>query len=194
MRKGLLLFTLVAVLSCTSQTGQSQDTEAESDDGKSEPHAHEVSLLSLLDHVEGHDGSDFLVASGVPEEVAIGHWDERTLSYAELVSVLDNNGLAAIRSDGKVNVVIAQDIASYPITHASEDEERAIPDNEWVSQVIPIRGLDARETALKLRPIISNRGYINATGNGGAIIVVDRYANVQRIERLISQIAETGGT
>lgn len=194
MRKGLLLFTLVAVLSCTSQTGQSQDTEAESDDGKSEPHAHEVSLLSLLDHVEGHDSSDFLVASGVPEEVAIGHWDERTLSYAELVSVLDNNGLAAIRSDGKVNVVIAQDIASYPITHASEDEERAIPDNEWVSQVIPIRGVDARETALKLRPIISNRGYINATGNGGAIIVVDRYANVRRIERLISQIAETGGS
>lgn len=192
MRKGLLLFTLVTVLSCTSQPGQSQDTEAEPDGGKIESHAHEVSLLSLLDHVEGYDGSDFLVAGGVPEQVAIGHWEERELSYPELLSVLNNNGLAAVRSDGKVNIVLAHNVRSYPVAHATEHGDRTIPGNEWVTHVIPVPSRDSRQLVPVLRPMVSQQGHL-ATVDSDALIIVDHHANVRRIETLIEALAPTEG-
>lgn len=190
MKKGLLLFTLVAVLSCTSQPGQSRDTEAESGGGESETLAYEVSLLSLLDHVEGHDGSDFLVAAGVPEQVAIGHWGERTLSYPELLSVLSNNGLTAVRSDGKVNIVFAHNIRSHPVANVAEHGDRTIPDNEWVTHVIPVPSRHSRELVPVLRPMVSQEGHLAAVGSE-ALIVVDRHANVRRLENLIDAIPPT---
>ena len=62
------------------------------------------------------------------------------------------------------------------------------PDSQYVTAVIPIANLPAAALVPSLRPLIPSNGHLSAVACGNALILIDTYANVRRLQDLIKLI------
>lgn len=123
----------------------------------------------------------------------IDAWSNQTLTRDEAVdllnSVLNRNGFAAIRK-GRTLTIINRDEAktrSLPVKSGSDPAQ--IPDNdEMVTQIIPVRYVEAAQLLKDLQPLVSVQTAMTANESGNSIVITDTQANIRRVAEVIKAI------
>ncbi|MGO2450612.1 type II secretion system secretin GspD [Pseudomonas taetrolens] len=99
-------------------------------------------------------------------------------------SVLDAQGFAIVDQGDRLLIVPAADAKA----RAGNTENREVPDQEFVTQVIELNASVAADLSGLLRPLVSNNGYVGPSASANALVITDTAANTQRIARLVRQL------
>jgi general secretion pathway protein D len=98
------------------------------------------------------------------------------------VAVPAGNNLVKIIPDANARQVPANDLPA-----------RVDPNSdEIVTQVVPVRNINAAQLVPILRPLMPQQAHLVASQGGNSLILSDRASNVSRIMRIIQRIDQTG--
>lgn len=104
-------------------------------------------------------------------------------TYQFLLTVLRNNGLAAVGNDEVISIVPVEEVRQ----HALPAGDDALAE-EWVTRVIMIDHVSAATLIPILRPLMPASGHLAVHPEANAVVIADRHANAERMERLMRQL------
>ena len=106
-----------------------------------------------------------------------------------LNSVLNKNGYAAIRSGRTLTIVDKNDAKTRNIPVKTGNKPEEIPSNaEIVTQIIPIRFVEARQLVSDLTSFVSPQATVVANEAGNAIVITDTQQNIRHLTEIIRAI------
>jgi type II secretory pathway component GspD/PulD (secretin) len=106
-----------------------------------------------------------------------------------LNSVLNKNGYAAIRNGRTLTIVDKNDAKTRDIPVKSGNNPDAIPNNaEIVTQIIPIRFVEARQLVSDLTSFVSPQATVVANEAGNAVVITDTQQNIRHLTEIIKAI------
>ena len=106
-----------------------------------------------------------------------------------LNSVLNKNGYAAIRDGRTLTIVDKNDAKTRDIPVKSGNNPADIPKNdEIVTQIIPIRFVEARQLVSDMSSFVSPQATVVANEAGNSIVVTDTQANIRHLAEIIRAI------
>ena len=146
-----------------------------------------VELAPLLQRVERASNKRFLVDGRIGPQIYLAGVDPNDVTYPVLLSILRANGLAAFESEGRVNIVQDGEIRFYP-TRVVQADDAAIAADEWVTRIVTVSNIEAPNLIPILRPMLPQGAHLAASATTNRIIIMDRYANVQRITEIIRSL------
>jgi hypothetical protein len=147
-----------------------------------------VDLAELVSRVAAATGKRFFLDRRAPSRIYVNGPALDAPTYPLFLVALDANGLAAAEIEGSVLVVPVAEARQLP-SKIVQDDDQNIPDDEWVTRVLTIKGNRAAQLVPILRPMLPQAAQLAAfIGGEGAteskLVIVDRYANVRRITEL----------
>lgn len=131
-------------------------------------------------------GKKFLVDPRVTGDVTVIGLDPDTLDYPTLLSVLQLHGFAAF-DDGKYVRVVPEANARQMATPVLTGDG-SYSNSEYVTRVFAVKNVPAMLLVPLLRPLIPQQGHMVALPCTNNLILVDTYANVKRLEKIISSL------
>ena len=107
-----------------------------------------------------------------------------------LNAVLNKNGLAAIRNEQFLTILRQSDVRGRNIRVKIWDNDPAsIPNNaEIVTQIIPIRFVEAAQLMRDLSPFVSPTATVIANEAANSIVITDTQANIRHLTEIIKAI------
>jgi type II secretory pathway component GspD/PulD (secretin) len=103
---------------------------------------------------------------------------------------LNKNGYAAIRSGTRTLRILDKNTAkssNNPVRISNDPD--SIPNNdEMVTQIIPIRYVEAQQLVSDLSPFVSSQATIIANQAGNSIIITDTQANIRHLVEIVKAI------
>jgi general secretion pathway protein D len=132
-------------------------------------------------------GRTFIIDSRVQGKVSVV--TERALSRSEyfevFLSTLRANGLVAVPTAGGAYRIQPIDTASsQPGRVGSAGAAR----NQFVTEVIRLRSIDAASAVETIRPLVSREGSVTSNKAGNSLVVADFADNIRRIRELVRRI------
>jgi general secretion pathway protein D len=104
-------------------------------------------------------------------------------------SVLNKNGYAIIRNGRTLTVVDKNDAKTRNIPVKTGNVPEQIPSNaEIVTQIIPIRFVEARQLVSDLTSFVSPQATVVANEAGNAIVITDTQQNIRHLTEIIRAI------
>jgi general secretion pathway protein D len=149
-----------------------------------------VPLQPLLDRVSRESKKQFLVDGRIGTEVFLGGARQEDVTYPLLLSILRANGLGAVEIEGRVNVVPQFEVRFYASQIVPNDDDRVAAD-EWITRIVTTTNVDAALLVPILRPLLPQAAHLAAVPPSH-LIVMDRYANVQRITAIVRSLDQPG--
>jgi general secretion pathway protein D len=148
-------------------------------------------LESVLDYLS--DAAGFIIVLDTQVHGRVDIWSDQPVSRDEAVdllnSVLNKNGYAAIRDGRKLTIVDKNDAKTRNIPVKTGNDPDAIPDNdEIVTQIIPIRFVEARQLSSDLSSFVSPQATIVANEAGNALVVTDTQSNIKHLVQIIQAV------
>ncbi|HTQ50239.1 MAG TPA: secretin N-terminal domain-containing protein [Candidatus Acidoferrales bacterium] len=148
-------------------------------------------LESVLDYLS--DAAGFIIVLDTQVHGSVDLWSDQPVSKDEAVdllnSVLNKNGYAAIRDGRTLTIVDKNDAKTRNIPVKTGNDPDAIPDNdEIVTQIIPIRFVEARQLASDLSTFVSPQATIVANEAGNSIVVTDTQSNIKHLVQIIQAV------
>ena len=139
------------------------------------------------------DAAGFIIEMNTPAKGKVDVWSSQPVSKDEAVdilnSVLNKNGYAAIRNGRILTIVSKEDAIHADIPVKTGNDPEAIPRNdEIVTQIIPIRFVEAQQLVKDLSPLVSPHATIIANEAGNSIAVTDTQANIRHLVEIIKAI------
>ena len=111
---------------------------------------------------------------------------EKKELYEVFLSILEVHGYAAI-DDGKVVKIIPNTLAKQrAIPTADEGDENA--GDAMVTQIIPVKNVQAQKLAILLKPLMSQESHIAPYEVSNILIVSDRAGNIERLQKIVERI------
>jgi general secretion pathway protein D len=109
--------------------------------------------------------------------------------FPVLLTILDVNGLAAIKS-GSVYRIIAKQGAPQTSTRTvvGTQLDAGLPGDEVLTQIVPLKFVNAVDAAGLLRPFVPAQGAITAHRDTNLLVVTDVAANVRRLLDIVKLI------
>jgi len=150
-----------------------------------------VPLEMVLDYLS--DAAGFIIVLDTPVSGRVDFWSDQPVTKNEAVdllnSVLNQNGYAAIRDGRKLTIVSKTDAKTRDIPVKTGNEPDAIPKNdEIVTQIIPVRFVEARQLASDLSSFVSPQATIVANEAGNSIVVTDTQSNIRHLVEIIQAV------
>jgi hypothetical protein len=138
------------------------------------------------------DAAGFIIELNTPVRGKVDVWSSQPVSKEEAVdllnSVLNKNGYAAIRNGRRLTIVTKEDALRADIPVKLGGDPDAIPRNdELVTQIIPVRYVEAQQLVKDLGPMISVQRIV-ANEAGNSIAVTDTQANIRHLVEIIRAI------
>jgi general secretion pathway protein D len=139
------------------------------------------------------EAAGFIIVLDAPAKGTVNIISSRPVSSDEAVdllnSVLNKNGLAAIR-DGKTLTIVDRVTAkTRDIPVKVNNNPASIPKNdEIVTQIIPIRFVEADQLVKDLNTFISPQATFVANTAGNSIVMTDTQANIRHMVEIIKAI------
>lgn len=132
-------------------------------------------------------GRTFIVDSRVQGKVSVV--TDRPLSRSEyfeiFLSTLRANNLVAIPTTrGAYRIQPADGAATQPTRIGT----RQSPANQFVTEVVRLKSIEATAALETLRPLISKQGAITANRNANSLVIVDYADNIRRVRALVQKI------
>ena len=114
----------------------------------------------------------------------------KPVSQAELydlfLSILDVQGYTAVHSGQVIRIVPSKDARSSPVPIM--DDQTAVGNDEYVTQVIRLDNISAAKLIPVLRPLVPQQAHLAAYAPSNAIIISDIRSNIGRIVDIIERM------
>ena len=146
-----------------------------------------VPLADVLDAVSKQTGRAFLTDTRAPADVVVGQLKVKDITYASLLIILYNNGLAAATVGDITNIVPAPLIRSYALPILHEDDD-SIAEYEWVSRIVEVKNGPATQYVSLLRPMLPPMAHLVAHSDSNTILISGRYGNTKRLVTIIKEM------
>ncbi|HEY7206164.1 MAG TPA: type II secretion system secretin GspD [Methylomirabilota bacterium] len=102
--------------------------------------------------------------------------------FGVLLTILDVNGLAAVRSGNLYRIIPREGVAQTPVkTVVGRDVAASLPPDEIITQVVPLRYINSADAVNLLRPFVAAQGAITAHRETNLLILTDSVANIRRL-------------
>jgi general secretion pathway protein D len=180
------LLALTAILLGSSGLAHAADVNApQTSSNSTSAGIHGVILRDLLVDLGGRLHKVFIVDPRADTyQVELGGLRAQDITYPELLSLLMVNGWGIVPDGTLLHVVPLTDIRLEPLPIVSPDNLKTA-DSEFVTCVIPVKGIPAVMLVPILRPLIPQWGHLAALPDRNALILMDRTANVRRLVEMI---------
>jgi type II secretory pathway component GspD/PulD (secretin) len=175
----VLILTLVGT--CGVANAQERDSLADST-GRSAG----VPIDHVIAAVAKKTGKKYLVDPRVHGNVEILGQDMAAISYSDLLSILHLNGYTAVDGGNYISVVPLTDVRSMALPLAAGKD--SYPDGQFVTMVITVKNTMAAALVPTLRPLLPTYAHLSAIPCSNQLVVVDDFANVKRLEKLIASL------
>lgn len=147
----------------------------------------DADIRSVVDEIAIRTGKKFVLDPRVQGRVSIKSGPNGGLCADEAWELFQ----AALRVTGFTAAPITGD--SYRVIPVQEGSRAAGPVNEaepgnFVTQIVRLNFIDAREAAANLAQLVSERGVVAPVRSGNAVILVDVADNVERLQRVLAQL------
>jgi general secretion pathway protein D len=146
-------------------------------------------ITQLIASVAQKTGKKFIVDPRVRADVTVIGQNTSSISYPELLTILQVHGFVASEGGGYVRVT--PDAAARVLATSTALGNQAHPDAELVNKIIPVKTMPAATLVPILRPLLPQHAHLAAVVCRNALLMVDTYANVKRIEALVEAL-DTG--
>lgn len=147
-------------------------------------------IRAFIQDVARATGTTFIIDPRVQGTVSVSR--DESMSDSDLLGVL----LAILRANGLIAVPAGA--ATYRVvpddTAAQQPRSAGGSATGFVTDVIPLRTVDARVAAETLKPLIGRGGVVLANPQGNSLLVADYADNLRRIRGLIAQIDQNRST
>ena len=155
--------------------------------GASETPVHnprDIDLRALLREVGAREHKHIVCDPRVPQMIDLGNLERQEVTYPQLLAVLQLYGFAVIADANTLEVVPDANIRFAATPLVPPDSIKG-PDDEWVTTIVPLKGLNAAQLVSILRPLVPTNGQVTALVERNAVIIVERSANVRRLVEMI---------
>jgi len=138
-------------------------------------------------------GTNFVVDQRVKGKVTIISPSKISLNEAYKVfeSVLEVHGFTTVKSGEVVKIIPSPDARSKNI-ETKLREEAAAPEDNIVTQLIPLKYADPVEIKRLFTPMVSKSSVILAYSPTNTLIITDVYSNIRRLLKILKEIDITG--
>jgi type II secretory pathway component GspD/PulD (secretin) len=186
MKRYSFLTTLVFCLLIAPPHVAAQSSPGESE-SKTLPQAENgVPLDRLIATVAKKTGKKFVVDPRVHANAVLVGQEPSEVTYPQLLTVLEVYGYIAVDDGGYVRILPDANARQEPIPTITSKDTR--PASECVTQVIPLKYVSAAQLVPILRPMLPQYAHLVALPSANSLIVVDRFANVRRIEAVVKSL------
>lgn len=148
-----------------------------------------VPLTTIIAGIARKTGKKFVLDPRVRASAALVGEEPSSVTYDQLLTILDTYGFTAIDTGGYVRVVPNAAVREEPLPLVSTAEKR--PDDQYVAAVIHVRSLPAAWLVPLLRPMVPRWGHLVAMPCDNSLILVDRFANVRLLQSIVKAL-DTG--
>ncbi len=145
-------------------------------------------LELVLDYLS--DAAGFIIDLQTDIKGKVDVWSSQPLDRDEAVdvlnSVLNRNGYAAIRNGRTLTIVNRDDARRMNIPVISGGDPSEIPStDEMVTQIIPVRFINATQLTKDLEPLMASQSTMTANEGGNALVITDTQSNIRRIAEIV---------
>jgi len=186
-------YTIMAILSLVGACGaagaqeHSATSRAAADSvAESAGHSEGVPIERVIAAVAKKTGKKYLIDPRVHGNVEILGQDIAAVTYSDLLSILLLNGYTALEGSNYITVVPLTDMRVTPSPLVTGKE--SYPDAQFVTMVITVKNTMAPALVPILRPLIPTYGHLSAMPCTNQLLLVDNFANVKRLEKLIGSL------
>ncbi|HTI70380.1 MAG TPA: secretin N-terminal domain-containing protein [Candidatus Limnocylindria bacterium] len=139
------------------------------------------------------DAAGFIIQLNTTVRGKVDVWSNHPVTQEEAIdllnSVLNKNGYAAIRNGRKLTIVNKSDAIHGDIPVKIGADPAKIPKNdEIVTQILPIRFVEAEQLSKDIAPMVSPNATIVANVAANSIAVTDTQANIHHLAEIIKAI------
>jgi general secretion pathway protein D len=173
------------------QTSQSDETSQSQPSGNIRLNFQGASLNDVLNYLS--EAAGFVIVTDAPVTGTVNVTSRQPVNADEAVDILNtvliSKGYAAIRN-GRILKIVNKNVAAkstIPL-RVGTDIRQIPPKDEIVTQILPVRYVDAAKLIDNLRPLISDSAQVSANDSSNAIIMVDTQANIRRIAEIINAL------
>jgi general secretion pathway protein D len=113
--------------------------------------------------------------------------------FTVLLTILDVNGLAAVRSGNLYRIIPREGAPQTSIkTVVGRDVDPTQPADEIVTQVVPLGFISAPDAVTLLRPLVPQTGALSAHPETNLVIITDTVANIRRLLDIVRLVDVEG--
>jgi len=139
------------------------------------------------------DAAGFIIQLDTSVNGRVDIWSNQPVTRQEAVellnSVLNRKGYAVVRNGRILKIMNRDDALHSDIPVNVSNEPNTIPKtDEIVTQIIPIRFVEAKQLVSDLSPLISSRATIIANEAGNSIVITDTQSNIRHLVEVIKAI------
>jgi type II secretory pathway component GspD/PulD (secretin) len=148
-------------------------------------------LEMVLNYLSEAAGFIIVLDTQVHGNVSVisSHTMNRNEAVDLLNAVLNKNGYAAIRDGRTLTILDKNDAKTRNIPVKTSNDPDNIPNNaEIVTQIIPIRFVEARQLVTDLSSFVSPQATIVANEAGNSVVVTDTQSNIRHLTEIIRAI------
>ena len=153
---------------------------------------HDVPLDLVLNYLSDAAGFIIIMDTQVHGDVSVisSHPMTRDEAVDLLNSVLNQNGYAAIRNGRTLTIVDKNDAKTRDIpVQVYNGDPNSIPKNdEIVTQIIPVRYVDASQLVSDMSSFVSPQATIVANQAGNSIVITDTQENIRHLVEIVAAI------
>jgi type II secretory pathway component GspD/PulD (secretin) len=133
-----------------------------------------IPIERVIAAVSKKTGKKYLIDTRVHGSVEIVGQDISTITYAELLSILQLNGFTAVEGGNYVSVVPESVIRQMPLPQVTGKEN--YPEAQWVTTVIAVKNVPASTLVPILRPLLPVAGHLAAAVCSNMLLMTDSFA------------------
>jgi general secretion pathway protein D len=109
--------------------------------------------------------------------------------FPVLLTILDVNGLAAVRSGNLYRIIPRENAPQTPVkTIVGREVSAGLPADEQVTQVVPLQFIGAQDAIALLRPFVPAQAALAAHRETNLLILTDTAANVRRLLEVLKLV------
>ncbi|MES1940994.1 general secretion pathway protein D [Salinisphaera sp. T5B8] len=183
------MFLLIAAVPAFAQNARSAEAAVATNTANAEGASlnfEKADINAVIAAVSNITGRNFIVDPRVRGEVTVftpSSVDERAV-YQTFLAILDVLGYAAVPTATAVQIVPEGEAKQY----GEPAEVRGQTDSDVVTRTIELENVDASELVGILRPLMPQDAQIAVYPAGNTLIITDRRANIQRLQRIIASL------
>ena len=148
----------------------------------------DTEIQEFIKFVADVTGTTMVIDPNVKGKVRV--ISSKPVSQAELydlfLSILDVQGYTAVRSGPIIRIVPSKDARSSPVPIM--EDQSAVGNDEYVTQVIRLDNISAAKLIPVLRPLVPQQAHMAAYAPSNAIIISDIRSNIGRIVDIIERM------
>ncbi|MBM3846962.1 MAG: hypothetical protein FJ405_11845 [Verrucomicrobia bacterium] len=147
-----------------------------------------ASLESVLSYLS--EAAGFIIVLEAEVRGKVDAWSAQPVTKEEALGILNGalqkNGLAAIRNGRTLTIVTSEEAKKRDLPVRSGANPVEIPkSDEMVTQIVPIRFINAVQLTRDLQPLLSSQATLTANESGNALVITDTQVRIRRLAEIV---------